>query len=42
MADILDLQDQEPEETPDSDKGSRLSIRACRNSYISVAFCFVK
>lgn len=42
MAEILDLQDQEPEETPGSDKASRISIRVCRNSYVSVVFCFVK
>jgi hypothetical protein len=45
MADILDLQNQEqdPEETPEAEKASRVSYyRLCRNSYISVSACFVK
>ncbi len=42
MAEILDLQDQQPEEAPGADKASRVSIRICRNSYISVVLCFVK
>lgn len=40
MAEILELQEQEPEETPGPDKASRLSVRWCgRNSNISVVFC---
>jgi hypothetical protein len=45
MADILELQDQEqdPEETPGTEKASRVSYyKLCRNSYISVSACFVK
>lgn len=42
MAETLALQTEEPDETPGSEKASRLSIRWCRNSYISVAICFVK
>ncbi|QIK72335.1 SapB/AmfS family lantipeptide [Propioniciclava coleopterorum] len=41
MAEILDLQDGE-QETPREEKASNISLRWCRNSYISVALCFVK
>ena len=39
MADILGLQEQEPDETPGPDKASRMSWRFCRNSYISIIAC---
>lgn len=42
MAEILELQEKDPEETPGTEKASRISIRWCRNSYISVAICLVK
>lgn len=42
MNEILKLQEGDPEETPGSDKASRISIRVCRNSYVSVVLCFVK
>lgn len=41
MAEILDLQN-EPQETPKEEKASNISLRWCRNSYISLALCFVK
>ncbi|WP_269778949.1 SapB/AmfS family lanthipeptide [Propioniciclava soli] len=41
MAEILDLQDG-AEDAPQEEKASRLSLRFCRNSYISLALCFVK
>lgn len=39
MADILGLQEQEPDETPGPDKASRVSWKFCKNSYISVIAC---
>lgn len=39
MAEILDLQDQEPEETPDPEKASKVSWKLCRNSYVSIVLC---
>jgi hypothetical protein len=42
MAEILALQTEDPDETPGQEKASRLSIKWCRNSYVSVAICFVK
>ena len=42
MGEILDLQNHEPEETPAPEKGSYISLRICRNSFVSVAGCFVK
>lgn len=42
MAEILELQAQDPEDTPGDDKASRVSWRWCSNSYVSVAICFVK
>ncbi|WP_157754775.1 SapB/AmfS family lanthipeptide [Nigerium massiliense] len=41
MADILDMQAEETE-SPAEEKGSRLSLRLCYNSYVSLALCFVK
>ncbi len=43
MADILDLQDHQPEQTPGAEKASTISyLRVCWNSYLSVSLCFVK
>ena len=40
MADILGLQEQEPEEAPDPDKASRVSVRWCgANSLVSIIIC---
>ncbi|MFT4297077.1 MAG: hypothetical protein QM582_16875 [Micropruina sp.] len=41
MAEILSMQEQ-PQEAPQEEKKSNISLRWCRNSYISVALCFVK
>lgn len=41
MAEILDLQEG-AEEAPQGEKASKFSLRWCRNSYISLAICFVK
>lgn len=41
MAEVLDLQEG-GEETPNEEKASKVSLRYCRNSYISLALCFVK
>lgn len=44
MADILELQDNDPESTPGEEKASRISIRNffCHNSFVSASICFVK
>lgn len=41
MAEILDLQES-ADETPQEEKASNVSWRWCRNSYFSLALCFVK
>lgn len=41
MADVLKMQDEQAE-VPGEDKKSLLSVYACRNSYRSVAVCWVK
>lgn len=41
MAEILDLQDGNTD-APQEEKASNISLRWCRNSYISLALCFVK
>ena len=41
MAEVLNMQEQ-PQESPQEEKKSNISLRICRNSYLSVALCFVK
>ncbi len=41
MSEVLILQEEETE-TPEEDKGSWVSIAACRNSHRSIALCYVK
>ena len=41
MTDALNLQAAEGE-TPDEAKGSNISLKLCRNSYVSVSVCMVK
>ena len=42
MANILELQSAHTDETPEADKKSKISIRWCNNSKISIAICWVK
>ncbi|MCW3156518.1 hypothetical protein [Micropruina sonneratiae] len=44
MADILELQGNDPEPTPGEEKASRISIRNffCNNSFVSASLCFAK
>ena len=41
MTDALNLQAAEGE-TPDETKASRISLKLCRTSYVSVSVCMVK
>lgn len=40
MADVLDFQDQNPEEVPGEEKASHISHYLCRNSYASQRLCW--
>ncbi|WP_394276286.1 hypothetical protein [Luteococcus sp.] len=43
MADVLNMQDDQPQDTPGAEKASNVSLlRWCNNSYISVSVCMVK
>ncbi|MFV0460760.1 MAG: SapB/AmfS family lanthipeptide [Actinomycetales bacterium] len=43
MSDILDLQNEEPDETGGEEKYSTVSyFRACYKSYISISLCMAK
>ncbi len=43
MADILDLQGGDQDDTPGAEKASNWSVlKWCYNSYISVSLCMVK
>lgn len=42
MANVLDLQERSnpnPDETPEEEKSSAISLRWCYKSYISIALC---
>lgn len=41
MADILDMQF-DSVDAPAEEKASKVSLRWCRNSFVSVVLCFVK
>lgn len=41
MSDVIGLQ-AEMDATPEEEKASRISVAICRNSYRSIAVCFVK
>lgn len=41
MADVLNMQDANPDEAPREEKGSHVSWGFCRNSYKSWGFCAV-
>lgn len=41
MSEVLNLQQEDPD-TPGEEKGSWVSVLACRKSYASIAFCVAK
>ena len=42
MSNILEMQSFDTEQTPEADKKSKVSIRWCNNSKISLALCWIK